>query len=72
MKHNTVSGKGSSLLASTPALITLGAGMLLSLRLNAPLVAGLCFFFLLLGLLCRYWSAKAHTYPYPKRCPPQS
>lgn len=59
MKHNTVSGKGSSLLVSTPALITLGAGMLLSLRLNAPLVAGLCFFFLLLGLLCRYWSAKA-------------
>lgn len=59
MNLNTISGKGSSFLVSTPALVTLGCGMLLALRLNVPLMAGLCFFFLLLGILCRYWSARA-------------
>lgn len=59
MKLKVISGKGSSFLVSTPALVTLGAGMLLALRLNASLMAGLCFFFLLLGILCRYWSTRA-------------
>lgn len=59
MKIKMAPGKGSSLLVTTPALILLGAGMLLSLRLNASLMAGLFLFFLLLGILCRCWSAKA-------------
>ena len=59
METKTTSGKGSSFLVSTPALIMLGGGIFLALRLNASLMAGLCLFFLLLGLICRYWSAKA-------------
>jgi len=59
MKTKTTSGKGSSFLVTTPALVILGGGMLLSLRLNAPLMSGLCLFFLLLGILCRLWSARA-------------
>lgn len=59
MKLKIISGQGTSFFVSTPALIVLACGMLLSLRLNASLMAGLCFFFLLLGLLCRYWSARA-------------
>ena len=59
MEINTKPGRGSSILVSTPVLTVLGIGMLISFRLNAPLVAGLCFFFLLLGFLCRSWSARA-------------
>ena len=59
MKLKSSPGSGSSFLVSIPTLVILGAGLLLSLRLNAPLMAGLCLFFLLLGLLCRYWSARA-------------
>lgn len=59
METKTISGKGSSFLVTTPALAILGGGMLLSLRLNASLMAGLCLFFLLLGILCRLWSARA-------------
>lgn len=59
MEIKTNSGKGSCFLVTTPALVFLGGGILLSLRLNAPLMAGLCLFFLLLGVLCRYWSTRA-------------
>ena len=59
MKFNIISDRGTSFLVTTPALVFLLGGMLLALRLNAPLMAGLCFFFLLLGILCRYWASKA-------------
>lgn len=59
MKIDTTPGQGSSILVSTPVLAILGIGMLISFRLNAPLVAGLCLFFLLFGFLCRYWSVRA-------------
>ena len=59
MEFKTPPGNSSSFLVSTPTLTVLGLGLLLSLRLNVSLVAGLCLFFLLLGVLCRYWSARA-------------
>lgn len=59
MKIKTSDRTGSSFLVSTPTLVVLGLGLLLSLRLNAFLMSGLCLFFLLLGVLCRYWSARA-------------
>ena len=52
METKMDTGKGSSFLVTTPALAILGGGMLLSLRLNASLMAGLCLFFLLLGGGC--------------------
>lgn len=58
MKIKSVPGTGSSFLVSTPTLVVFCLGLLISLRLNASLLSGLCLFFLLLGVLCRYWSAR--------------
>ena len=50
MERKALFGRGSSLLISSPALVLFGAGVLLALRLGSGGVAGVCLFFLLLGL----------------------
>lgn len=52
-------GQSSSLLVTTGGLWLLFGGMLLSLRLGSALMAGLCLFFLLLGLFSRWWGKRA-------------
>ena len=59
MKSDTKRAKSSSFLVSGPVLGGLAAGLALALRLDAVLMAGLCLFFLLLGLVCRFWCARA-------------
>ena len=59
MKSDTKQSMGSSFLVSPIGLGLLALGLLLSLRMDAVLMAGVCLFFLLLGLVCRYWSARA-------------
>lgn len=59
MKSDTKQAKSSSYLVSWAALAMLGGGLFLSLRMHAVLMAGLCLFFLLLGLVCRFWCARA-------------
>ena len=49
----------SSLLVSVGGLLVLAAGVAAALRFGSPLLAGLCLFFLLMGLLARWWSARA-------------
>ena len=53
MERKALFGRGSSLLISSPALVLFGAGVLLALRLGSGGVAGVCLFFLLLGLAAR-------------------
>lgn len=59
MKTDLRAAQSSSLLVSTPVLALLGIGTLLSLRFGSSLMVGLFLFFLLIGLLARWWSAKA-------------
>ena len=59
MKSDTKQAKGSSLLVSWVCLGLLGLGVFLCLRLDAAVPGGVCLFFLLLGLACRYWSRRA-------------
>ena len=59
MKSDTKQAKSSSYLVSWVALGLLALGLFLSLRTDAVLMAGLCLFFLLLGLVCRFWCARA-------------
>ena len=59
MNANTKQAKGSSLLVSWVCLGLLALGVFLSLRLDAAVPGGICLFFLLLGLACRFWSARA-------------
>ena len=65
METKTTSDKGSSFLVSTPTLAFLGGGMVLSLRLNAPLMAGLFLFFLLQSLaslaIAWAWQSRVET-----------
>ena len=59
MERKALFGRGSSLLISSPALVLFGAGVLLALRLGSGGVAGVCLFFLLLGLAARWWGSRA-------------
>lgn len=59
MKPDSNRSKSSSFLVSDLGLAAFAIGFLLSLRLKVVLPAGLCLFFLLLGLICRYWSSRA-------------
>lgn len=59
MKSDTKRAGGSSFLVSNLALGGLAVGLAVSLRMDAVLMAGLCLFFLLLGLVCRFWCARA-------------
>ena len=59
MKSNTKQAKGSSLLVSWACLGLLALGVFICLRMNAAVPGGVCLFFLLLGLACRYWSRRA-------------
>ena len=59
MKSNTKQAKGSSLLVSWGCLGLLALGVFMSLRLGAAVPGGICLFFLLMGLACRFWSARA-------------
>lgn len=59
MEGRTLLGRSSSLFVSTPGLIAFGGGALLALRLDCREVAGLLVFFLLLGLVCRWWGKRA-------------
>lgn len=79
MKTESRTAQSSSLLVSTPALAVLCGGALLSLRFGSALVSGLILFFLLVGLLARWWSAKAiqnvsirMSCPHPRLFPGQS
>jgi len=58
MNSKPKQSKSSSILVSGLALGLFAAVFLISLRINQVLLAGLCLFFLLLGLICRYWSAR--------------
>lgn len=58
MKSDSKRSKSSSLLVSDLGLAAFALGFVLSLRLKSILTAGLCLFFLLLGLVCRYWSGR--------------
>lgn len=51
--------KSSSLVVSGPALGALAVGVVVALRMDAVLMAGLCLFFLLLGVVCRVWCDRA-------------
>ena len=55
MKSDTKRAKSSSFLVSGPVLGGLAAGLALSLRLDAVLMAGLCLFFLCLLDFIEYW-----------------
>jgi len=59
MKPDSKQSKSSSFLVSGFGLAAFAVGFVVSLRLKVVLTAGLCLFFLLLGLICRYWSARA-------------
>ncbi len=58
MKHDPKLGRSSSFLVSTSTLAVMAGGILSALRLDIPVAAGLCLFFLLLGLVCRWWSRR--------------
>ena len=60
MKHADARlGLSSSLLVSWGVLLLLALGAALAFRFQRPLLAGLCLFFLLMGLMARRWSARA-------------
>lgn len=59
MKPDAHFGTSSSLLVTNGALAVFLCGVLASLRFRAQLLAGLCLFFLLLGVLARWWGARA-------------
>ena len=59
MKNNGKQAKSSSFLVSSGALGLLAAGLALSLWRKAVLMASLCLFFLLLGIVCRVWCDRA-------------
>lgn len=59
MKSDTNRSKSSSFLVSDLGLAAFAVGFVISLRLKAVLTTGLCLFFLLLGMICRYWSGRA-------------
>jgi len=59
MKSDSNRSKSSSYLVSNLGLAVFAAGFCISLRLKVVFAAGLCLFFLLLGLICRYWSSRA-------------
>lgn len=59
MESKAQFGRGSSLFVAPTALVLLGAGTLLALRLGSGLMAGMCLFFLLLGLGARWWGTRA-------------
>lgn len=59
MKSDSKRAKSSSLLVSDFGLAAFAVGFVVSLRLKIVLTAGLCLFFLLLGLICRYWGRRA-------------
>lgn len=52
-------GLSSSLLVSWGGLFLLALGAILAFRFHSLLLAGLCLFFLLMGLMARRWSARA-------------
>ena len=54
MKTNGTHGKRSN-----GVLVLLAAGLAVALKMKAVLIAGLCLFFLLLGVVCRVWSDRA-------------
>ena len=58
MERKALFGRGSSLLISSPAWCCSGP-VLLALRLGSGGVAGVCLFFLLLGLAARWWGSRA-------------
>ncbi len=59
MKNKGKQAKSSSFLVSWAALGLLGAGLAISLWRKAVLMAALCLFFLLLGIVCRVWCDRA-------------
>lgn len=59
MKTDRNRAKSSSLMVSGPALGLFAAGLTLALWRKAVLMAALCLFFLLLGIVCRVWCDRA-------------
>ncbi|MBQ3257528.1 MAG: DUF58 domain-containing protein [Oscillospiraceae bacterium] len=59
MKTKGNRAKSSSLMVSDPALGLLALGLAVALWRKAVLMAGLCLFFLLLGVVCRVWCDRA-------------